>query len=1132
MWMGGAENGNYGPILEFSKGSIFTPADDSLHVIADAFVMEAFPDSVNGTAADMHVLKKEGDNREMYLKFDISDKNKLAGDVELKLYIAQHNSGVEEEEYFIEILPAGNAWTEDTLNWNNRTLPEENVLLEANVDNFNSGMYHYLSSDELTYYVNTAILEGNQDSLTFLVRARDAKTGRLWSAGKEWKNESWLIFKYSTPAPIQKIGVIDDAYVAEATPDDNFGAEADMHIIKEADAEKEVYLRFDLSEVRAGEAVNASLDIYIGQHNSGAGLENYYVDVVGVKNTWSEDSLTWNNKPETDTDPLVMGNVKNFGGGEYRLWTSEAFTSYVNNAIKNKSNYLSLVVRGSDETPGNRLWTAGKEWKNSASLVLSYDPVVATPKVTPEEGDYIDSINVKLSSTTDGAMIYYTLDGTEPSDTSMMYDPEMGIPLMVTDFDSTFTLKALGMADGLNPSLVVTKNFNLSPVSVPIFSPNPLVEYTDEVTVTLSAEPSSALIFYSDVEGEEPTTPYPAEGIIVSSTTTIKAVAVNTSGKFTSAAAEATYKVVNTVAGTGTGPGGVGAADNTISGQPENTLWLKADGITANDGDEVLNWEDASGNENHAYNTFEEGGDNTIPNTIESQKPAPTFVTNGLNGLPILDFGKTEDGDARLRTLMIDDSDNLDGGAGISIFMVFKRNEMLADFAAIFQKRNLSSGADQQAFVVEFDGGSNPHRLQFVLARDLFLKQNVDEVNDQDYYIINVEVQSDFQQALFRTNGELLSTQTYKNIIQSVDAPAILGGFQPMNIAEVIMYKKGLNAAQNKIVHNYLASKWGLELAEGIVYNDSTYTSDIVGVGKETYIDGTTEQEHKSASGGGLMLEMTNTFAAGNFVFAGHNGVGVTNAEAWERIWNVDPSAEGLNVKLGFDFEAVGLTAPTSADGYKLWKDTGDGFEDTGLTGTLDGNVISFSVEGISAGVYGIGKSKPSAIAAPKFSIPGGEYDTEQTVEMTTTTDGAKIFYTTDGSTPTSESTEYTGAITISETTELKAVAILDGESSGVTVATYTIGATGFDYNDISNALIVYPNPASELVKIHFENKDLGAVQLRLMDYSGKTLMQSKAEKQTEVLEFTLPMNKLTNGLYFVEIIQGTQRAVKHIIKQ
>ena len=54
--------------------------------------------------------------------------------------------------------------------------------------------------------------------------------------------------------------------------------------------------------------------------------------------------------------------------------------------------------------------------------------------------------------------------------------------------------------------------------------------------------------------------------------------------------------------------------------------------------------------------------------------------------------------------------------------------------------------------------------------------------------------------------------------------------------------------------------------------------------------------------------------------------------------------------------------------------------------------------------------------------------------------DGAEIHYTTDGSTPTAESTLYSEAFTLSDTTTVKAIAIKDGESSEVASKLFTKG--------------------------------------------------------------------------------------------
>jgi len=81
----------------------------------------------------------------------------------------------------------------------------------------------------------------------------------------------------------------------------------------------------------------------------------------------------------------------------------------------------------------------------------------------------------------------------------------------------------------------------------------------------------------------------------------------------------------------------------------------------------------------------------------------------------------------------------------------------------------------------------------------------------------------------------------------------------------------------------------------------------------------------------------------------------------------------------------------------------------------------------------------PSSVATPTFSVAAGTYEEAQSVELSCATDGATVYYTLDGTTPTAESTEYTAAIEITETCTLKAIAIKDGESSAVASATYTI---------------------------------------------------------------------------------------------
>ena len=79
-----------------------------------------------------------------------------------------------------------------------------------------------------------------------------------------------------------------------------------------------------------------------------------------------------------------------------------------------------------------------------------------------------------------------------------------------------------------------------------------------------------------------------------------------------------------------------------------------------------------------------------------------------------------------------------------------------------------------------------------------------------------------------------------------------------------------------------------------------------------------------------------------------------------------------------------------------------------------------------------------AAPQAPTFSVGTGTYNSVQTVTITAE-DGATIYYTLDGTAPTTASTVYSSALTINETTTLKAIAVKDEVSSAITSATYTI---------------------------------------------------------------------------------------------
>jgi hypothetical protein len=97
----------------------------------------------------------------------------------------------------------------------------------------------------------------------------------------------------------------------------------------------------------------------------------------------------------------------------------------------------------------------------------------------------------------------------------------------------------------------------------------------------------------------------------------------------------------------------------------------------------------------------------------------------------------------------------------------------------------------------------------------------------------------------------------------------------------------------------------------------------------------------------------------------------------------------------------------------------------------------------VGSATYTINTVVPTA-ATPTFTPTPGTYTAAQSVTLSDATSGAAIYYTLNGSTPTTASTRYTTAFTVSATTTVNAIAVVAGyTNSPVASATYTINSSG-----------------------------------------------------------------------------------------
>lgn len=136
----------------------------------------------------------------------------------------------------------------------------------------------------------------------------------------------------------------------------------------------------------------------------------------------------------------------------------------------------------------------------TASYTINYGQV-AIPTFTPPAGNYTTDQSVTLSTTTTGATIYYTLDGTKPTASSTLYTG--AIPL--TGNGISKAIKAIAFKDGASsPIGSGLYRINYIAVDTPTFSPVAAL-YLSQQNISISTTTVGANIYYT-TDGTTPTT--------------------------------------------------------------------------------------------------------------------------------------------------------------------------------------------------------------------------------------------------------------------------------------------------------------------------------------------------------------------------------------------------------------------------------------------------------------------------------------------------------------------------------------------------------------------------------------------------------------------------------------------------
>ncbi|WP_052415696.1 chitobiase/beta-hexosaminidase C-terminal domain-containing protein [Paenibacillus graminis] len=297
-------------------------------------------------------------------------------------------------------------------------------------------------------------------------------------------------------------------------------------------------------------------------------LTGYDSSTYEVFSRSSDDLITW-------SSPTLTGTYTNF--------SSSAM-------LGQKGNNLYMLVYDSSNNPVV-YYTAdhGSTWQNAGVDMSSIDPnliyslmeangrvilsgnsqlVMTTtgtmaqaeaPTANPAGGAVASGTTVVLSSSTSGAAIHYTLDGSVPTGSSPAYSG----PIPVT---SAVTIKAIAVKAGMTDSAVMSEAYTImAQAEAPTANPAGGA-VAPGTTVVLSSPTSGAAIHYT-LDGSVPTGSSPAYSgpIPVTSAVTIKAIAVKAGMADSAVMSEAYTIMAQAEAPTANPAGGAVAPGTTVA---------------------------------------------------------------------------------------------------------------------------------------------------------------------------------------------------------------------------------------------------------------------------------------------------------------------------------------------------------------------------------------------------------------------------------------------------------------------------------------------------------------------------------------------------------------------------------------
>lgn len=239
----------------------------------------------------------------------------------------------------------------------------------------------------------------------------------------------------------------------------------------------------------------------LNRYTEGTGTLSFTVSVP--KNEDSVDGvlfsifLTSDTALESPSQKIVTDGVES-QDGKYRSYT---FTETLDSGSYNfGASMFSLNADGSRTQVGSTHVDAVHIYDGlTSSSTLVWDkeffPAVAAPIIDTESGVYEDGQKIRITCSDTRATIYYTLDGTEPTEDSAIY-------VSPIEIEGNTKLRAVARIDGLVDSPVVSEDYTVYVENTEFSLPDNSMVDGDTLSIT-TATVGATIIYTTD--GTEPT---------------------------------------------------------------------------------------------------------------------------------------------------------------------------------------------------------------------------------------------------------------------------------------------------------------------------------------------------------------------------------------------------------------------------------------------------------------------------------------------------------------------------------------------------------------------------------------------------------------------------------------------------